>query len=806
MPDPSARPNLKLFLSTVTSEFGSYRGPLRTLLTRPNVEVKVQEDFIHTGGSTVQKLCLYIEQCQAVVHLAGDRTGSYPSPHDEQELRASLDLTGCPPRLRDVLGPAGPPLSYTQWEAYLALYHRWRPGGNPRLELYLYTPSPTADRDTNDPAPDSERDSQTEHLERLKSLERFAVEFRNLDHLSALLATTSLQELLPHSGPVRRPVALPYPSIGTLFKGRDEFLDRLRTSLRSAGAGRATAIAGKALHGLGGVGKTRLAVEYAWRHEADYTAVLFVTADSSEALRANLAALSGPLVLNLPEHAAPEEEARLAAALRWLDDHPGWFLILDNVDTPEAAEAAEDLLAKLHGGQVLITGRLTQWGAAVEPLELDVLDAAPAAEFLLQRASHRRKLPSDNADAATLADELDGLALALEQAGAYVNAQRISLADYLRAWRAHEPAVQEWYDPRITKYPRSVAVTWQTTMDRLGPGEATLLCLLSWLAPEPLPMWVFESEEAESLWQSARELQEQEAATGSHDESTQPIESSPSPSGMERGGRRPGRGLPRDAVLRLADYGMVRFHTETETVSVHRVVQEIVRARLPEDQRPAWLTLSLRLVDAAMPGDPGDVRTWPKWESLRPHVAVAADHGEAAGIADPTSNLLNQLGRLLLNKALHAESEPLFGRALAIDETSFGPEHPNVAIRLNNLAQLLQATNRLADAEPLMRRALAIDERSFGLDHTNVATDLNNLAILLYHTGRVAGAEPMMRRALTIRTRFGLDTGHAHPHLRDTRQGYTTILQALGRSAKEIQAELAAVEAECRRRKGSPES
>mgnify|MGYP000013366340 CR=1 FL=1 len=85
-------------------------------------------------------------------------------------------------------------------------------------------------------------------------------------------------------------------------------------------------------------------------------------------------------------------------------------------------------------------------------------------------------------------------------------------------------------------------------------------------------------------------------------------------------------------------------------------------------------------------------------------------------------------------------------RALAIDETSFGQDHPEVATDLNNLAQLLQATNRLAEAEPLMHRALQIDEAAYGKDHPNVARDLNNLALLLKATNRLAEAEPLMRR------------------------------------------------------------
>ena len=108
--------------------------------------------------------------------------------------------------------------------------------------------------------------------------------------------------------------------------------------------------------------------------------------------------------------------------------------------------------------------------------------------------------------------------------------------------------------------------------------------------------------------------------------------------------------------------------------------------------------------------------------------------------------------------ARFAEAEPLYRRALAIDERSYGPDHPDVATDLNNLAVLLQATNRLAEAEPLYRRALAIDERSYGPDHPDVASDLNNLAVLLRATNRLAEAEPLYRRALAIDERsYGPD-------------------------------------------------
>ena len=150
-----------------------------------------------------------------------------------------------------------------------------------------------------------------------------------------------------------KPIVLPYTSLGRLFKGREGFLRRLRESLTRVDGG-ATAIVSKALYGMGGIGKTRAAVEYAWAYREDYTALLFARADSPEELRRNLAGLAGPLLL--PESAAAEEEVRLNAVLSWLAVNPGWLLILDNVDTPNALPEVNRLTGRLTDGHVPLTG------------------------------------------------------------------------------------------------------------------------------------------------------------------------------------------------------------------------------------------------------------------------------------------------------------------------------------------------------------------------------------------------------------------------------------------------------------------
>ena len=133
--------------------------------------------------------------------------------------------------------------------------------------------------------------------------------------------------------------------------------------------------------------------------------------------------------------------------------------------------------------------------------------------------------------------------------------------------------------------------------------------------------------------------------------------------------------------------------------------------------------------------------------------------------------------------------------ALAIDEASYGAEHPRVATDLNILASLLQATDRLPEAEPLMRRALAIDEASYGAEHPDVARDLNNLAQLLQDTHRLAEAEPLMRRAVEILLGFFVSTGHHHPNEAQGLANYRSLLEAMDFTPEQIDARLEKIDA-----------
>lgn len=197
---------------------------------------------------------------------------------------------------------------------------------------------------------------------------------------------------LPYSI-VRKPIDLYYSSIGSLFKGRRIFLDNLRASLARQDGGTG-AIVGRAVHGMGGVGKTRAAVEYAWAHRDDYTALFLLDAETPDKLHTALAALAVPL--QLPAATAAEEAVRFDAVLDWLNTNPTWLLIFDNIDAGPALAAAHRLLGLLTGGHVLMTSRLTRFPRGVEGLDLDVLSLDDATSFLLVATqTGRLRAPGD---------------------------------------------------------------------------------------------------------------------------------------------------------------------------------------------------------------------------------------------------------------------------------------------------------------------------------------------------------------------------------------------------------------------------
>jgi hypothetical protein len=245
---------VQLFLSTASAEFLSYRERLRHLLTRPDVEVKVQEDFIVTGNETLEMLDAYIQGCDGVIHLVGDMTGAMAMAPSVAAIAQKYPELASRFPLGEFLQPDGPSLIYTQWEAWLALLHH--------KPLFIATPQEGAPRDQKYTCEANQQGLQQAHLSRLKEVARYpGTAFTSQEHLAAEVLRSFVLDLLVKAGlsPIRpTPHNLPDRTTSAeRFVGRSQELTQLKSLLAPEGSR-------VYLTGMGGVGKSELAIQHAY--------------------------------------------------------------------------------------------------------------------------------------------------------------------------------------------------------------------------------------------------------------------------------------------------------------------------------------------------------------------------------------------------------------------------------------------------------------------------------------------------------------------------------------------------------------
>ncbi len=527
--------------------------------------------------------------------------------------------------------------------------------------------------------------------------------------------------------PGRMPPIFGLPARNRNFAGRQALLDELRNQLASGGAAVLTAATRQvAAYGLGGTGKSQLAIEYAWRWASDYSRILWVLAETPETLGRDFDALADDL--RLFNSNKPTEQAKVIEAVRkHLTENPGWLLIFDNAREPRAVEHA----VPRGGGQVIYTSRYTAWGKYAVPLRVDVWPPEEAEQFLLQRAGAKgeeQDAPERRA-AAQLAQELGCLPLALEHAAAYCEQSGLTLADYLPLFRERrlelfrpETLGGGQDDAEMT----TVTTTWNLSLDRIHddekcPEATALFTLCAFFGPDRIPL--------EMVREGADYLPEPLSAALRNDLKVN------------------------RALAALLRYSLVAVEGsgKERVLSVHRLVQEVTRERLAEDEKNRWITAALQCVNRAFPVNSDDVRAWPACGQLAPHADAVLHYAEPREIErEVTARLLSRRALYAQGRAEYPAAAPLLQRALAISEKALGPDHPDTASSLNCLAVLYRAQGRYEEAAPLYQRALAIREEALGPDHPYTATSLNNLAALYLSQGRYEEAGPLYLRALAI--------------------------------------------------------
>ncbi len=500
------------------------------------------------------------------------------------------------------------------------------------------------------------------------------------------------------------------------FVGRRDLLDRLAGAF-TAGGGPAVLV--QAIQGLGGVGKTQLAVSFAYERAADYDGVWWVRAQTPTSLAADYARLARRL--GLPEAGNPEQAVVTAAVIAHLEataeTGERWLLVFDNA-VPRFADDGEDGLApylpRRGRCDVLITSRERDWSHVAESLDVDVLPLDDAVLFLKKRSGQH-----DEVGARKLAEELGRLPLALEQAGAYVADKRglVTLADYLALFRRQPLDRLQLDRARTGEYEERAATTWLisfTEVEQRSAAAADLLELCAFLAPEAIPLddiVVHASVLPEPLASALRDPADAVEAV--------------------------------DLLLRFSLAGA----GEGRTLNVHRLVQLVARSWLTRPERERYASAAVRVVNGAFPNEPSEPSTWLACARLLTHALAVTEHAEELDAAAATAGrLLNQAGLYVQQRAQFAEAQDTLQRALAISERVYGPDHPTVATGLNNLAGVLRAQGDLAGAKERYERALGI-RRERG-DEEGALRLLPALATIELDLGNPPGAAQRFREAL----------------------------------------------------------
>ncbi len=535
-----------------------------------------------------------------------------------------------------------------------------------------------------------------------------------------------------------RVVHFPNPA----FVGRTE---AFRTLARALEAGTAAVINQNAvITGCGGIGKTQLATEVAWRYGPAFPGgVFWVSFADPAVIMAEVADCGTGLGLH-PEFSRLPIADQVMLVQQYWQQVPPCLLIFDNCEDPALFK---EWRPKVGLCRVLVTSRHAAWDGAPK-VTVVALSILSRTESLALLGTHRPDLVGQ-VILEEIAEELGDFPLALHLAGRYLKRYRAAPqgdpARYLKDLQGRtDPLAHVSLTTGTTEtdHEPGVARTYAASVARLVPTDlldTTALSALThaaFLAPgEPVPLWLL----AKTMGQAEDE-----------DFLARLV----------------------DAVARLRDLGLVEVDPQGAPI-LHRLIAAYARQRA-EDRDAIGYTVAYAVLRAASAQNkaslPGPLLAW---QAHLRHVAeqAAAEGGEQAG------GLLNELGYHLKMIADYEGAKKAYERAQAAWEATLGAQHPKVATVVNNLGRVLQDLGDLSGAQTAYERAQTIDEATYGPEHPEVAIGVNNLGLVLQDLGDLSGARAAFERALAIgEAAFG---SH-HPQVAICANNLGGVLQALG--------------------------
>ena len=501
------------------------------------------------------------------------------------------------------------------------------------------------------------------------------------------------------------------------FTGRELLLTQMHNVL--AGSQVAALHQPHALRGLGGVGKTQLALEYVYRHAAAYEIVWWIRSEEASTCAADFVALAAELPL--PAAAVAEQDLAIAAARRWLEQHDTWLLVFDNAPEPAAVR---DYFPRGGGGHIIVTSRYMTWQGTATEFPVEVFDRQESVDYVLATTQQE-----DQASASALAEALGDLPLALAQAAAYVSAAKVSLSKYVAIFQNKREEL--WKDEAApADYGETVATTWAVAMQKLtqeAQAAVAILNLCAFLAPDAIPRSL--------LTDHTKALPEELATLAAN-----PL-------------------LLNRAVIALRRYALL--DATADTLTVHRLVQAVTRDRLDEAARAKWTKAALQGVRAAFPSESSSPANWPMYERLVPHALAAANHAAPYdALAVAPAGLLNKTGVYWAARGQLDDAARVLSQALAATQRAVGAEHPDTLASMNNLANVYSEQGHYDQAQPLYEQALAATQRAVGAEHPDTLISMNNLANVYSVQRHYDQARTLHEQALAVRQRV---SGAEHP-------------------------------------------
>lgn len=461
------------------------------------------------------------------------------------------------------------------------------------------------------------------------------------------------------------------PPRNPVFTGRQELLAQLERRLQ---AGDMAAVLPQALHGMGGVGKSQIAIEYAYRHRADYDVIWWIPSEQNAQVLNSLIELGEALGLEAGVE-ANTAVPRVRAALRAGTPYTNWLLVFDNAET---VDAVRDYFPEAGTGKVLVTSRNQEWSQVAETLEVDVFTRAESIRLLRRR---NPTMTEDDAD--RLAEAMGDLPLAVEHAAAWLVATTMPTDEYLALLSRKRAELGPLEG--TPGYEMPVAAAANIALDRLSqenPAALQLMQVFSFFAPEPIDRSILTSPRITPI---APEL---DAALQN-------------PSKLNQ------------ALRDIQRYVLARIDYRADTIQLHRLVKEVVQTRIPSGERDTVEHGAHVLLVGVNPGSPADIRQWPRFHMLASHLTAS---NAVACVDDWARELLINLIEFYYRWGDYETGRDLAREVVDHWRVQPGADHPQTLRAAKWLSFVLRQLGQLRQAAEINEDCLERCHRTVGPD------------------------------------------------------------------------------------------